>query len=293
MDINSLRHIESVKGSVRLGGNKYVFLNQGNQNYIVVPGLDSVSAAREAYSFVLNAINDGQLTTDKIVGIQLSGETTGKGNKQQFATAGLVNENIADIINTISKLHIAGWNGTSQVVCLNLTGAKGEVYTRDIKFYTHDFAEIPDMHFVEPDVKLFTLNSAGKKVSVEFLVATGYGAWDIDAVARHFHVREQSDVDYQDSDMFLNFIYINTVFNMTSGIRVLPVNISRDDILESYHDVVHYIDNKLYIPVVYSNGMTYQYFKDRLELALNYLDEKYNPYMSRSLASMIKKGGNT
>ena len=208
MDINSLRHIESVKGSVRLGGNKYVFLNQGNQNYIVVPGLDSVSAAREAYSFVLNAINDGQLTTDKIVGIQLSGETTGKGNKQQFATAGLVNENIADIINTISKLHIAGWNGTSQVVCLNLTGAKGEVYTRDIKFYTHDFAEIPDMHFVEPDVKLFTLNSAGKKVSVEFLVATGYGAWDIDAVARHFHVREQNDVDYQDSDMFLNFIYI-------------------------------------------------------------------------------------
>ena len=80
---------------------------------------------------------------------------------------------------------------------------------------------------------------------------------------------------------------------MTSGIRVLPVNISRDDILESYHDVVHYIDNKLYIPVVYSNGMNYQYFKDRLELALNYLDEKYNPYMSRSLASMIKKGGNT
>lgn len=290
MDINALRAIRPATGNIVNSSKSSVLINNGSQDYIVIPNITDFRTARSAYSFMLTAVNDGQLATDKVVGLWMYGDRTGTGRRQQFATAGLLRENIADVINVLSKLHLDGWDGFHNMVRLDLKGVTGVVMSEDVKFSTNDCVPLPDLKFVEKGVKLFTLSGKGESVHIQFLIMRGYGPCCTDDIVHKFrHIETQSDEGVEDNP-YLHFIFINCIFNMSSGIRLFPVNISSDDILQSYGDVTHFIGNELYIPVKYSNNMDFNYLKKRLDEGLNeHSTTQMHSFMSRHLCSMLSK----
>lgn len=269
------------------------FLGVPGGEYLCLGNIDSVSQARFMYSVILNAIKDGGISVTKVVGLRFKTD-------KQFITAGITKENFADVSSAFAKLHIAGWDDTmSKRVSLYLdadsVGGDGVVTTDNVYFVSADelsrTVRLEGVHFIEKGTKLFTLATPDEKTkqrfSLSLVVMNASGMWTIKQIVRSLCVFNGLDEAKQINDEYRKHIFLDTIFTLGGCMRVMPVNIAQYDALKSYNDICHYKDGKLYIPVMYRNGFSYELLKEMVDSALN---ESGVYRFSKRLAGMLKKG---